>query len=430
MIQPRVSPTCPISQGLHLPRLTIYDLNRQVALTSNKDLPVTPSDRPADSDVVITPVVSKADRTAFVDLAYRLNAADSNWVPPLRMEAMELVTPGKNPFFDHADVQFFLARRGGELVGRISAHIDHLALAQPLEQGMGPGTGNWGMLEATDAGVAGELIATAEQWLRGKGMTRVLAPLSMSIWEEPGQLVQGFDHPPTVMMGHQPERYRDWIEALGYATVKTLHTYELDITREFPPLIQRIVQSGEKNARIKVRKVNKARFDEEARLILDILNDAWSDNWGFVPFTEREIAYAGKKFKPIVREDLIMVAEYDGEPVAFMMTLPDLNEVLKPMGGRLFPFNWIKLLAWLRKPKVRTMRVPLMGVRKHLQSSRLASQLAFMMIEFIRREAIVHYGASRGEIGWILEDNQGMVAIADAINSHVNKAYRIYDKAL
>ena len=382
------------------------------------------------AELVIAPVTSKNERKSFVDLAYRLNASDPNWVPPLRMEAMELVTPGKNPFFDHADVQFFLARRGGELVGRISAHIDHLAVAQPVEQGMGPGTGNWGMLEATDAEVAGRLIATAEQWLRDKGMTRVLAPLSMSIWEEPGQLVQGFDHPPTVMMGHQPERYRDWIEALGYQTAKTLHTYELDITQSFPPLIQRIVLSGEKNPRIRIRNVDRSRFDEEAALILDILNDAWSDNWGFVPFSAREIAYAGKKFKPIVHEDLIMVAEYDGEPVAFMMTLPDLNEALKPMGGRLFPFNWVKLLAWLRKPRVRTMRVPLMGVRKHLQSSRLASQLAFMMIEAIRLNSVARYGATRGEIGWILEDNQGMVAIADAINSHVNKSYRIYDKAL
>ncbi|MEO5597812.1 MAG: N-acetyltransferase, partial [Novosphingobium sp.] len=266
--------------------------------------------------------------------------------------------------------------------------------------------------------------------LRAQGMTRVLAPLSMSIWEEPGQLVFGHDHPPTVMMGHQPKHYQDWIEALGYQTAKTLNTYALDITQDFPPLINRIIQSGEKNAKIRIRNVDRSKFDSEARLILDILNDAWSDNWGFVPFTEREIAYAGKKFKPIVREDLIMVAEYEGEPVAFMMTLPDMNEVTKSMGGKLFPFNWIKLLSWLRKPKVHTMRVPLMGVRKRLQSSRLASQLAFMMIEYIRRNALREYGATRGEIGWILDDNQGMIAIADAIHSHVNKTYVIYDKAL
>lgn len=385
----------------------------------------------ADPEIIVSPVTTKAERGTFVDLSYRLHADDPSWVPPLRMEAMELVTPGKNPFFEHATVQHFLARRGGEVVGRISAHIDHLAIAMSPEQGMGPGVGNWGMLEATDDAVAHALIRTAEDWLRAKGMNRVLAPLSMSIWEEPGQLVLGFDHPPTVMMGHQPERYQRWIESAGgYAPAKRLHTYELDITREFPPLIQRIVASGEKNARIRIRNTNKKKFEEEARLILDILNDAWSDNWGFVPFTETEIKYAGKKFKPIVHEDLIMVAEYDGEPVAFMMTVPDLNEALKPMGGKLLPFNWLKLLGWLRKPRPRTMRVPLMGVRKKLQSSRMASQLAFMMIEYIRRNAVTRYGSTRGEIGWVLEDNQGMVAIADAIDSHINKTYVIYQKSL
>jgi GNAT superfamily N-acetyltransferase len=376
----------------------------------------------AQSEIVITPIASKADRKAFVDLAYRLNAADPAWVPPLRMEAIELVTPGKNPFFDHATVQLFLARRGGAVVGRISAHIDKLALAMDPAQGMGPGTGN--------PAVAQALIARAEAWLREQGMTRVLAPISMSIWEEPGQLVKGFDQSPTVMMGHQPERYKTYIEALGYAPAKLLQTFELDITKDFPPLIQRIVQSGERNAKIRIRGVDKSRFDAEAALILHILNDAWSDNWGFVPFTDREIAYAGKKFKPIVREDLIMIAEYEGEPVAFMMTLPDLNEVLKPMGGSLWPFNWARLLWWLRKPKVRTMRVPLMGVLKKYQASRLASQLAFMMIETIRQASLREYGATRGEIGWILDDNQGMNAIAEAIDSHVNKQYLIYAKPL
>ncbi|HEX4848014.1 MAG TPA: N-acetyltransferase, partial [Novosphingobium sp.] len=234
----------------------------------------------------------------------------------------------------------------------------------------------------------------------------------------------------TVMMGHQPQRYQHYIEALESQPAKLLRTYDLDIVKPFPPLIQRIVQSGHKNAKIRIREVDKSKFDDEAAIILHILNDAWSDNWGFVPFTDREIAYAGKKFKPIVREDLIMIAEYEGEPVAFMMTLPDLNEVLKPLGGSLFPFGWAKLLWWLRKPRCRTMRVPLMGVLKKHQSSRLASQLAFMMIEAIRQSATGRYGATRGEIGWVLDDNQGMNAIADAIESTVNKEYTIYEKAL
>lgn len=384
----------------------------------------------AHTDLVITPVSGKADLRAFIDLPWRLYAGDPNWVPPLKSEVRELLTPGKNPFFGHAEAQYFLARRGERVVGRISAHIDRLALEQPVEQGMGPGTGNFGLFEAEDEATARALIAAAEDWLRAKGMTRALGPISLSIWEEPGLLIEGHDHPPTVMMGHNSPAYQAMIEGAGYTPVKQLKTYELDITREFPPLIQRIVQSGEKNGRIRIRKVDKKRFDAEAAIILSILNDAWGNNWGFVPITDAEVAHTGKKLKPIVFEDLIMIAELDGEPVAFMMTLPDLNQAIKPMNGSLLPFGWIKLLKWLKRPDCRTMRVPLMGVVQRLQSSRMASQLAFMMIEYIRRNAIAHYGSVRGEIGWVLDDNQGMNAIADAIESKVNKVYQIYEKPL
>ncbi|MEO1921418.1 MAG: N-acetyltransferase [Sphingomonadaceae bacterium] len=381
-------------------------------------------------EISIQPVSGKRDLAAFIDCAYRLNASDPNWVAPLRSEMRELLTPGKNPFFDHARVQFFLARRGGDVVGRISAHIDELALAQPPEQGMGPGTGNWGLFEAVDEAVGVALIRRAEQWLREQGMTRVLAPLSMSVWEEPGLLVKGHDHAPTVMMGHDDARYQAWIEGLEYRRAKSLLTYELDITQDFPPLLQRIIASGERNEKIRIRKVDKRHFERDAAIIMGILNDAWSDNWGFVPFTEAEIAYAGKKLKPLVFEDLIMIAELEGEPVAFMMTLPDANEAIAPLKGSLWPFGWLKMLRWLRRPRVTTMRVPLMGVLKRLQSSRMASQLAFMMIEYIRRNSIANYGATRGEIGWILEDNKGMIAIAEAIDSFVNREYVIYEKSL
>jgi hypothetical protein len=380
--------------------------------------------------LAIRPVARKADRKRFVDLAFRLNAADPNWIPPLRAEALELITPGKNPFYEHAEQQLFLAERGGKLVGRISAHIDHLWLTMPAEQGGGSGIGNWGLLEAADQEAATALIATAEDWLRGRGMTSAMAPISCSIWEEPGLLVKGHDHPPTVMMGHANAAYQGWIEPLGYIGVKDLMTYDLGIVEPFPPLVQRIISSGERNPRIRIRKVDKARFEEEAHLILSILNDAWSDNWGFVPITPTEIAYTGRKLKPIVFEDLVRVAEVEGEPVAFMLTLPDLNELIADLDGRLFPFGFAKLLWRLRKPQVRTMRVPLMGVVKRLQSTRLASQLAFMMIEYIRRDAVANFGATRGEIGWILEDNQGMRSIAETIDSKVNKVYRIYSKDL
>ncbi len=382
------------------------------------------------ASVVISPVNGKRDFNAFVDCAYRLNAGDPHWVPPLRREVVEVLTPGKNPFHDHAEMQLFLARRGSEVVGRISAHFDHLALQQPVEQGFGPGTGNWGMFEAADEEVAKALIATAEEWLRNQGMTRVVAPLSLSVWEEPGLLVKGFDHDPTVMMGHNSPHYQGWIEALSYSKATSMLTYELDITRGFPPLVQRIVASGERNKRIRIREVELKEFDREAGIVINLVNDAWSKNWGFVPFTEGEAKYAGEHMKPLIREDLNMIAELDGEPVAFMLTWSNINEVIKPFDGKLLPFNWVKLLAWMRKRHTRTMRVPLMGVRSDLQNSRMASQLAFMMIEFIRRNAVSRYGAVRGEIGWVLESNQGMVAIADAIDSKVNREYRVYQKEL
>jgi len=382
-------------------------------------------------EIKIAPVSGKADLKAFIDCAYRLNADDPNWVPPLRAEVKELLTPGKNPFHEHARMQLFLARRGDQVVGRISAHIDELALAIPPEQGMGPGTGNWGLFEAEDKETAHALIAAAEDWLRGQGMTRVLAPISQSVWEEPGLLVLGHDHPATVMMGHDKPEYQGWIESAdGYETAKRLLTFALQVDHGFPEIVNRIVASGERNKRITVRRVDKSRFDEEAQIIISILNEAWSKNWGFVPFTEAEKAYAGKKLKPLIFEGGVMVAEVEGEPAAFMLAVPDLNEKLIELNGKLFPFNWAKLLWWLRKPQVRTFRVPLMGVVKKYQNTRLASQLAFMMIEYIRRYAVSEHGVTRSEIGWILEDNQGMVAIADAINAKVNREYRIYAKDL
>jgi hypothetical protein len=377
------------------------------------------------SDITIRAAEGAADRKAFVDVAYELNPDDPNWVPPLKTEVHGLIDPRTNPWFEHAEARLFLAERDGEPVGRISAQVDQL-----VQQHMGQGTGQWGMLDAVDEEVARALLHRAESWLRGRDMTRALGPFSLSIWDEPGLLVQGHDHPPTVMMGHDKAEYQGWVEGHGYSGVRDLYTYEIDLTKPLPPIVDRIVASGEKNPRIRIRTVDKSRFEEEARLLLGILNDAWSDNWGYIPLTESEIAYAGKKLKPIVFEDLIRVAEVDGEPVAFMMTLPDLNEFTRDLNGRLFPFGWAKLLWRLRSPRSKTMRVPLMGVVKRLQASRLAAQLAFMLVEFIRREAIGRYGTERGEFGWILESNGPMVSMAEAIEARINRVYRIYEKPL
>ena len=375
--------------------------------------------------VTIRPVETKADRKAFVDFAWRVYRDDPAWVPPLKDEVHGLITPGKNPWFEHARAQLWLAERNGEIVGRISAQVDELVLEQ-----MGAGTGQWGMFEALDAEAASALIATAEDWLRAQGMTSALGPISLSIWDEPGLEIEGFDQDPTAMMGHHRPEYRGWIEEAGYQKAKDLLTYEVDIASWDDPKINRLIAAGERNERIRIRMVDKSKFDQEARIILNLLNDAWSGNWGYVPLTESEIAYAGKKLKPIIYNELVRVAELDGEPVAFMITIPDINELTKDLNGELFPFNFIKLLWRLRKPKVKRARVPLMGVAKKLHHSRLASMLAFMLIEYTRRDCVGKFGINIGEFGWILEDNKGMLSIAELPGARVNHRYRIYQKTL
>ncbi|MEP1421698.1 MAG: N-acetyltransferase [Erythrobacter sp.] len=383
-----------------------------------------------DSAVSIEPIDGKKGRARFVDLGRAFSKRVENSVPQLRSEQLELVNPEKNPFFGHARAQLFIAIRNGREVGRISAHIDELALEMPPEQGFGPGTGLFGYFDAEDQDTARSLLDAAQNWLREQGMDRCVGPISMSIWEEPGLLVKGQDHAPVIMMGHHPAHYQDWIEGAGYGRIKTLFTYDLDIQKQFPPIVQRIVKSGARNERITVRSVRKKDWDNEAAKILSILNDAWSDNWGFVPLTPEEIAHTGVKLKPVIHEELNMIAELDGKPVAFMLTFPDVNYALAKSGGKLFPTGWWHLLKWARNPLNCDMRVPLMGVLKEHQNSRLASQLAFMMISQIRDKAAATYQSNRGEIGWILEDNQGMVAIADTINSKINREYAIYERQL
>jgi hypothetical protein len=261
-------------------------------------------------------------------------------------------------------------------------------------------------------------------------MTRAFGPISLSIWDEPGLEIEGMGQAPTVMMGHHRPEYRGWIEAAGYTKARDLLTYELPISEWNGGLVGRIVAAGERNPKINIRTVDKSRFDSEAAIILNLLNDAWSGNWGFVPLTEEEIAYAGKKLKPIIFEDLVRIAELDGEPVAFMITLPDINELIADLDGRLFPFGWAKLLWRLRNPRTKRVRVPLMGVASKLHNSRTASMLAFMLIEYTRRVAVAKYGVRHGEFGWILEDNKGMMSIAQLPGAHVNHVYRIFEKQL
>ena len=375
--------------------------------------------------LTIRAVSTKAERRDFVNFAWQVYKDDPAWIPPLKDEVHGLLDPKKNPWFEHGRAALWVALRDGAIVGRISAQVDDL-----VQQHMEAGLGQWGMFEALDGEAAAALIATAEEWLRGQGMSAALGPISISIWDEPGLLIEGFEQSPTAMMGHHRPAYRAWIEAAGYEKAKDLVTYDLNIAKDQPALIHRMVAATEKNPRIRIRNVDLSQFKRDSAIILNLLNDAWSDNWGFVPLTDAEIVYAGKKLKPIIFEDLVRIAELDGEPVAFMLTIPDINEMTADLNGELFPFGFVKLLWRLRRPKVKRVRVPLMGVTKRLHGTRLAGQIAYTLIEYIRRACVETYGVKQGEFGWVLEDNQGMMSIAELPGATINHRYRVYRKAL
>jgi hypothetical protein len=343
-----------------------------------------------------------------------------------RSQLADLLNPKSNPYFEHAQVALWVAYRGGEPIARVSAQVDAL-----VQQHMGAGTGQWGFLDApNDAALVADLLGTAKAWLKAKGMTRAIGPFSLSVWDEPGLLVDGFETPPLLMMGHAPRYLAGLVEAAGNTPIKTLYAYDLDITVPFPERILRIVEGGDRNSKIRLRPVELSRFDQEVATILGILNDAWSDNWGYIPLTPSEIAKAGKQLKPIIQPELVRICEYDGEPAAFMITLPDLNEMTADLDGKLFPFGFAKLLWRLRKPKTQRVRVPLMGVLKKHQSSLRGAQMAFMLIEHIKRAVRRDMGSTNGELSWILEDNLPMRNILESIGCYIYKTYKIYEAPL
>jgi hypothetical protein len=381
---------------------------------------------PVSPSIDIIRVEDRVDRARFVDLPFALHATDPHWRPPIRSEIHDLISGkrNRNPWFEHGELRLWLALDGGRAVGRISAQVDGLVQAR-----MGKGVGQWGMFECVDNPlVADALLATAENWLRSKGMTQSIGPFSLSVWDECGLLAEGFDTPPTVMMGHNPAYYPHLVEQRGYTGIKDLFAYSVPL-HGLSDRLARTVALGENSGRIQVRRIDRKRYHDEVSLILDILNDAWSGNWGFVPMTPLEMAHAAKKLKPVIYDDLVHIAEVDGEPMAFMLTLPDLNELTADLDGKLLPFGWAKLLYRLRHPRVERVRVPLMGVRKAFHGTRLASLAAFMMIDRTR-DAASCYGAREAELGWVLEDNQAMRRMAVVGGGRISKTYRIYQRTL
>ena len=370
----------------------------------------------------ITPVKDRQEQNQFIRLPWSIYRNDPAWVPPLMLERREHLSP-HNPYFQHAQFQSWLAFRDGQAVGRISAQIDRLHLEQYQEK-----EGFFGMIEAEDnAETFKALLDTAETWLRDRDMRRVLGPYNLSINQEPGLLVDGFDTPPCVMMGHARPYYGTRIEENGYQKAKDLLAYMIDGDFEHSRAMQSIVKRAKKQVRI--RSLRKSNFDEDLKIIEDIFNDAWSDNWGFIPFTEAEFKQLAKDFKLILDFELVKIAEVDGSPAAFLVVLPNINEAIRDLNGRLLPFGWLKLLWRLKIRYPQTARIPLMGVRKKYHDSLLGAALAFMVIEGVQEPGLKR-GIKKVELSWILEDNKGMHDIIESIGGVAYKRYRIYSKDL
>jgi hypothetical protein len=374
--------------------------------------------------VTVLPVASRAELLRFIRLPMRLNARDPNWISPLLSEREAALTPKTNPFFDHAEVQFWLAVRDGRDVGRISAQIDALAPQDPDRK-----AGHFGLIAAEDdPEVFAALFAAAEAWLKARGCRAALGPFNLSVNEEVGLLVDGFDTPPMVMMGHDPPYAGRRVEEQGYAKAKDIYAYLSPMSDDLPASVLKRARRAQTPG-VVVRQLDMKRYDEEVRALTDILNDAWAGNWGFTPTTEAETAQLAKAMKPVLDPRLTWFAEIDGEAAGFVVLLPNVNEAIRDLDGRLLPFGWAKLLWRLKVARVKSIRVPLMGVKRKFAETMRGRLLPFQLMDAgaVQGRAL---GYERYEFSWILEDNLPMRRICESMGSQIYKTYRIYEKAL
>jgi len=375
--------------------------------------------------VTIRPVSDKAGIKAFLDVPFAIYRDDPNWVPPLYLERMDHLDPKKNPYFRHAEVQLFLAEMNGSPVGRVSAQYDHLRNDHHRDS-----VGQFGFIEAPDdPAVFAALAGAAEEWLRARGAKRIQGPFSFSINDETGCLIEGFDTPPSMMMGHARPYYGPRIAELGFAKVKDTIAYAMDRSMTLPRAMEAMFNRALATDDIKVRPLDKKNLERDLRIIIDIFNDAWSENWGFVPFTPEEITKLGNDLKMLVKGDYIAIATYQGEPVAMAVTLPNINDWIFDLRGRLLPFGLPRLLWRMLSRHPRSVRMPLMGVKKAYHGTAIGSALALTVIETLRRYHVAH-GTEQAELSWILEDNMPMRRMIESLGAKPYKTYRVFEKVL
>ena len=373
--------------------------------------------------VTVTPVSGRHDLNAFIKLPFRLYEDDPNWVPPLLYLERQRFAPKTNPFLQHADHQLFLARRDGKVVGRISAQVDHEHNRFHQDR-----TGFFGFFESEDEPeTARALLDAAEDWLRARDMEAVRGPLSFSINQEVGLLIDGFGMPPMIMTPHARPYYGPLIEEAGFHKVKDLYAWRYD-TETVPPKGRRQGDELRQRPDTTIRTGDIRRFDEEIATILEVFNSTWSDNWGFVPVTPAEASHLGQEMRQIADTNLVVIVEVQGETAGVVLALPNINEAIHDLNGHLFPLGWAKLLWRLKVSHLKTGRLMILGVKKEFRTRRYLA-LAYLLCDEVYRRA--RDGGYRwAEFSWTLEDNNAVNTIIRNVGCHIYKTYRLYEKPL
>ena len=375
--------------------------------------------------ITIRPVRSRADLKRFIKVPFELHRDSPQWVAPLIFERMQFLDRKRNPYFEHAEAEYFLAERDGVPVGRITAQVD-----QRWDQFHGEGTGMFGFFESVDdPEVAAGLLDTAAAWLRERGRRRMIGPMDFTTNDEVGILIEGYDRRPMILQPWHPPYYKELLEGYGCGKAMDLLMWWLELGQlkegsEFHPMIHQAAVASREEHGISVRNMRKRDMEAEVRRFMEVYNEAWGSNWGFVPITDAEIAFQAKALKQVLDEDWAMIAEDgDGEVAGAALTLPDINQVLAGMNGRLLPFGWLKFL--LGKRKIDRVRVFALGVKNAYQHTGVAAALYIEHLDQASPDGV--YG---GECGWILEVNEPMNRAMEGMGGEVVKRYRIFESDL
>ncbi len=373
----------------------------------------------ANIDIQI--VSTKKDLMKFIKMPWDIYRNDPHWVPPLIIDRKDLLNKKKNPFFKHSEMEMFLAYKNNEIVGRIAAITN-----DNYNKFQNDNSGFFGFYESTnDSDVSKALFDSAENWLREKGKDVMIGPFNPSTNDEAGLLVDGFNSPPYIMMCHNPEYYVKQCEDQGLEKARDLYAWYLDIRGlEIPSKLRAIAKRTSQKLDLTIRNINLKKLKEEVDLVIQIYNDAWSKNWGFVPLTEEEIKHLGDNLKQIADEEFILIAEKDGRPIGFSMTLLNINEIIKKIpNGKLLPTGIFKLLTGMKK--IRNVRVVTLGVIHEYQHLGLGPIFYIETIERAQKR-----GLDGGEMSWVLEDNEPMNKAIELLGSVKHKTYRVYQKNL